>query len=346
MPAAPWDSGRLLPDGHPPSPRRPQQGRAGVRPMTDAEHAAHVAHVTALLADAQAAGQATHVLHTMDRGHEVWSHPRRLVHDSLVQALYAAAAGVPCEHRAILAGGLPGAGKTTVLGQHADVDPSRYLAINPDLIKEELASRGLLPQIDGLTPMEAARLAHEEASHIAKRLAHRAQADGKNMIWDVTMSKPQTCTARIAALVAAGYGRVDAIFVDVPVGVSLLRADARYRAGHEAYRAGSGVGGRFVPPELILAQADPAWGSVNRATFEVVKDRFTAWARYDNSADGRAARLVADSTARIERRGRRTSRDRARGRASASEPGRSSARQPGRARASALGRRSDKERGR
>jgi predicted kinase len=298
--------------------------------MTDAEHAAHVAQVNALLADAQAAGQVTHVLHTMDRGHEVWSYERRLVHDSLLQAMYAQAAGVPCEHRAILAGGLPGAGKTTVLSRHADVDLSQYLAINPDLIKEELARRGLLPQIDGLTPMEAARLAHEEASHIAKRLAHRAQADGTNMIWDVTMSRPQTCAGRIAALTAAGYARVDGIFVDVPVRVSLLRADARHRQGHDSYRAGSGVGGRFVPQELILAQANPQWGSVNRATFELVKDRFTAWARYDNSVNGRAARLVADSTTRLERRGRRTSRARELGRASAREPGR----------------RTDKERGR
>jgi predicted kinase len=290
--------------------------------MSDTEHAAHVADVKVLLAEAQAVGQVTHVLHTVDRRHEVWSYERRLVHDSLLQALYAQAAGIPCEHRAILAGGLPGAGKTTVLGGHADVSLSRYLAINPDLIKEELASRGLLPRIDGLTPMEAARLAHEEASHIAKRLARRAQADGKNMIWDVTMSKPQTCIDRVGALAAAGYERVDAIFVDVPVRVSLQRADARHRAGHDAYRAGSGVGGRFVPDELILAQADPIWGSVNRATFELVKDRFTGWARFDNSVEGRSPRLVADSAGRLATRGRRTSRTRARGRASDKERGR------------------------
>jgi predicted kinase len=290
-----------------------------VRPLTDAEHAEHVADVKSRLARAQAAGLATHVQHTMDLGNEVWSHERRLLHDALLHALYARAAGVPCEHRAILVGGLPGAGKTTVLGRHADVDPSRYLTINPDQIKEELALRGLIPQIDGLTPMEAARLAHEESSDMAKRLAHRAQADGRNVIWDVTMSRPRTCADRIAALAAAGYGRVDAIFVDVPVGVSLGRADARHRSGHDAYRAGSGVGGRFVPPEVILAQADPTWGSVNRATFELVKHWFTGWARYDNSVDGRDATLVAGRSTRLERHGRRPDRARVRGRASNEE---------------------------
>lgn len=266
------------------------------------------------LIQAQAAGLATHVLHTVDIGNEVWSHERRLLHDAVLHALYARAAGVPCEHRAILVGGLPGAGKTTVLDRRTDVDPSRYLTINPDQIKEELARRGLIPKVDGLTPMEAARLAHEESSDIAKRLAHRAQADGKNMIWDVTMSRPRTCADRIAALAAAGYGRVDAIFVDVPVSVSLRRADARHRSGHEAYRAGSGVGGRFVPPEVILAQADATWGSVNRATFEQVKNWFTAWARYDNSVDGRGAMLVAGRISRLERHGRRSGRAQVRGR--------------------------------
>ncbi len=280
------------------------------RPLTDAEHAGHVADVRVRLERAQAAGLATHVLHTVDNGQEIWSHARRLEHDSLLRDLYAWAADVPCERRAILAGGLPGAGKTTVLGEQAGVDLSRYLAINPDHIKEELALRGLIPHVDGLTPMEGARLVHEESSHVAKRLAHRAQADGKNVIWDITMSRPQTCADRVAALAAAGYTRVDAIFVDVPIRVSLLRADARHREGHDAYRAGSGLGGRFVPQELILAQASSDWGSVNRGTFELVKDRFSAWARYDNSADDRAARLVADSTGRLERSGRRRGRTR------------------------------------
>lgn len=258
-----------------------------------------MADVTARLTGAEAAGLATHVRHTVDRGNDVWSHERRLVHDALVQALYARAAGVPCEYRAVLAGGLPGAGKTTVLDRQAGLDLSRYLTINPDQIKAELAQRGLIPHVDGLTPMEATRLAHEESSHIAKRLAHRAQADGKNVIWDVTMSSPQACAGRIAALRVAGYARIDAVFVDVPVDVSARRADARHRLGHDDFRAGVGLGGRYTPRELILAQADPSWGSVNRATFELVKERFTSWARYDNSVDGRAARLVADSANRL-----------------------------------------------
>ena len=74
------------------------------------------------------------------------------------------------------------------LQQHAGIDWSQYLMINPDDIKEEMARRGMIPEIDGLSPMEASELVHEESSYLASQLAIRAQADGKNLIWDITMS--------------------------------------------------------------------------------------------------------------------------------------------------------------
>ena len=68
-----------------------------------------------------------------------------------------------------MVGGLGGAGKTTILKGQANVDLSRYLMINPDDIKEEMAQRGLVPHIEGLSPMEASDLVHEESSAIAKQ---------------------------------------------------------------------------------------------------------------------------------------------------------------------------------
>ena len=38
-----------------------------------------------------------------------------------------------------MAGGLGGAGKSTVLEKYAGIDRSKYLTINPDDIKEEMA---------------------------------------------------------------------------------------------------------------------------------------------------------------------------------------------------------------
>jgi predicted ABC-type ATPase len=216
----------------------------------------------------------------------------------LLEHLYERAASVPWEHRAIVAGGLPGAGKTTVLTRHAGLDLSAYLVINPDLIKEEMARGRLLPQVRGLSPMESSMLAHEEASHIAKRLAHRAQAEGKNIVFDMTMSRTETCTDRIAALRAHGYSQIEAVFVDIPIAVSLARADARHRQGHDAFLSGFGFGGRFVFREMILAQSDKNWGSVNRANFEHVRDRCDAWSLFDNSSDGSPARLAVHGSRR------------------------------------------------
>lgn len=295
-----------LPDGHPASPRYadaarpPDEGNGAartqadrVRPLTDAEHAGHVAEVRARLADARAAGLATEFQHTIDPEGEVWSKERRSLHDQIVNDLYAAASEVPCEHKAVLAGGLPGAGKTTVLHECAGINLAQYLTINPDAVKEEMAARGLTPQVDGLTPMECAGLVHEESSHIAKRLARMAQADGKNVIWDVTLVKADSAERRIESLRAGGYAQVDAVFVDISLEASVRRADARYRDGHDAYRTGTGYGGRFVGEDVIRAQADDTWGSRNRANFEQVKDRFDSWSIYDNSVDGRAPSLVA-----------------------------------------------------
>ena len=296
-----------LPHGHPSSPRyldgaqQPdcrgdssvRQEADRVRPLTDAEHIRHVADVKVRLANARKAGLATEFQHTIDPDHEIWSKARRVLHDQIVSDRYGAASGVPCERRAVVAGGLPGGGKTTVLREYAGIDLAQYLVINPDEIKEDMAARGLIPAVDGLTPMESADLVHEESSHVAKRLARRAQADGKNVIWDFTLAKADSAERRVESLRAAGYAQVDAVFVDISIEVSIRRADSRHRDGHDAYRAGIGHGGRFVGAEMIRALANETWGSRNRANFEEIKHCFDAWSIYDNSADGRAPILSA-----------------------------------------------------
>ncbi len=80
--------------------------------------------------------------------------------------------------------------------------------------------------------------------------------------------------------------------MDITIGEAARRADARHRGGHEDYRAGIGFGGRYVPSEVIEAQADPEWGSLNRRTFEQVKPQLADWAVYDNSITGRAPELI------------------------------------------------------
>lgn len=271
--------------------------RAG--PLTDAEYAEHVRNVRDCLIQARADGLATDELYTDPGTHgEIWSRERQECHDAIVDELYDRAADVPNENQAIIAGGLPGAGKSTILQEYAGIDTSQFLRIDPDNIKLELAQRGLIPRVEGLSPMEASDLVHEESSFVAKALAQRAQADGKNVIWDITMSSRSSTEERIDVLRAAGYTRIEGLFVDIPIETSEVRAAARHRSDQENYRAGKGEGGRLVPPEVTHAKADPEWGSVNRRVFEEVKDRFDVWSIYDNSIDGSPPTLIDSGNVR------------------------------------------------
>ncbi len=268
------------------------------QPVTPEEWTEHLAEVREGLDNARKAGLRTNQLHTIDRKGQIWSEERDVLHDSIIEDLYAQAADVPCNFKAIIAGGLGGAGKTTVLTKHAGIDLSQYLMINPDDFKEEMARRGMLPEVEGLSPMEASDLAHEESSYLAKRLARRAQTEGKNLIWDITMASQESTKDRIAHLREAGYTQVDGIFVDISIETSVKRTDSRHREGYESYRSGLGLGGRFVPPEVIRSQGDRVWSSQNRRTYEEVKDNFSRWTIYDNSADGRPAALIDSSKRR------------------------------------------------
>lgn len=157
-----------------------------------------------------------------------------------------------------------------------------------------MAERGALPKIEGLSPMEASDLAHEESSYLAKQLAQVAYKYGKNVIWDITMSSQSSVESRINDLRNAGYS-IEGVFVDIPVEKSVDRAGERYRRGHESYRNGEGFGGRYVPPEVIRGNVDSAWNSKNRRTFEELKSEFNRWRVYDNSVDGRAPILTGSS---------------------------------------------------
>jgi len=141
------------------------------------------------------------------------------------------------------------------------------------------------PTYDGLTPMEASTFIHQESSRIALTLAERAIARDMNIAWDMTMHSESSALTRLA--MTPGY-RTTGIFVDVPVELSWVSAYARYLRGANAYRGGEGFGGRFVPRELIEAQADETgeFLSRNSAAFQKVQDagHFDRWFRFDNTA--------------------------------------------------------------
>jgi len=211
---------------------------------------------------------------------------RAALHDEILDEIWERRGKhVPRDRRALILGGLPGSGKSTLLRKLQHIpglgSPDDFLRIDPDEIKEALIDRGMVPQIEGYTPMELAPLFHQESSHLARRLAQRAMRHGTNIIFDGTLRNPNHLPSRIQELRDAGYEAPYGIFLDIPVERSLASARNRYVDQLERHARGENpYGGRLVPPEFIAnsVSPDPQYHSVNRLNFEQGKGAFAnAW---------------------------------------------------------------------
>jgi hypothetical protein len=267
----------------------------GGGPMTPEEYQAHTQRIESAIKEAMAAGQTSDKLHTLDGQGHVYTPERAAQHKEILDELWSKADSVPSEGKAVIAGGLGGAGKSTVLGKFANVPQDQYLTINPDDVKEAMAARGMMPEIEGLSPMEASALVHEESSHLANMLAKRAYGARKNVVWDITMSSRNSVQKRVAEMRGAGYQDIQGVFVDIPVETSVQRALSRHQRGMEKHRQGQGAGGRYVPPALIRANNDSEFSSANRRVFEGLRDQFDSWQAWDNSVNGREPVRIAQS---------------------------------------------------
>ncbi|MGH3277268.1 MAG: zeta toxin family protein, partial [Streptosporangiaceae bacterium] len=123
-----------------------------------------------------------------------------------------------------------------------------------DPVLEELARRSLIPVVAGLSPIESADLVHTEAQHIAKRLAARAIADGRNLVLDVTMGSEPSVRSWLVNLGLAVYS-VEVVIAAIDGENAVRWAEEQHRRGQEHYAQGCGNGGRFVPPEAIRVAA-------------------------------------------------------------------------------------------
>jgi hypothetical protein len=121
-----------------------------------------------------------------------------------VAALYERGAAVPCERQAVLAGGMRGADKDGALAR-AGITRSGYLTVSVDVILAEMARRSLIPVARGLSPLEDTDLVHAEAQHVAKGLATRAIAGGRNLLLDVTMASQPSVQSWLVNLGLAMY---------------------------------------------------------------------------------------------------------------------------------------------
>ena len=198
----------------------------------------------------------------------IWTGERNRQQGRLVAGLYRAAAGVPCERGAVIAGGLPGADKDAALDR-SGVDRSRYFTVSIDAVLNQMAGAGFIPESDGLSPLMRAGQVHAEAQHIAKRVLLRALMDGRNLILDISLASWRAAEAWTYALRYADY-TLTAVFADIGVDEAVRLASEARRRGEEEFRRGHGHGGRVIPAAAIRALASPiATAAGNRIRWAV-----------------------------------------------------------------------------
>ena len=196
----------------------------------------------------------------------IWTGERARQQRLLVAEVYQAAAAAPCERRAAIAGGLPGADKAAALDR-AGLDRARYLTVSIDAILDRMAAAGLIPdpgvpdpgapRANGRSPLGRAGQVHAEAQYLAKRVLLRALTDGRNLVLDISLASWRAAEAWTYALRFADY-EITAVFADIGVDEAVRRADEARQRGEEEFSRGHGHGGRAIPAEAIRALASPA----------------------------------------------------------------------------------------
>jgi chloramphenicol 3-O-phosphotransferase len=215
----------------------------------------------------------------------------------VIDAILARAASVPKDHKAVMTGGRPGAGKSTSLEDQRITD-AKYFTVDSDIVKAEMINQGLAPDIPGLTPFEASPLIHDESSDITEALLGRLTLQGTNVVVDGTMNNPDYVEADLDVLEGAGYD-VSGVFVQVTPETATRRSLERHREGVEDMLArGQGWSGRFVDPNISAKRAED--GKDNEYNFEQLKFRFGKWVKYNNDVDGSKPKKLESSHDNVE----------------------------------------------
>ena len=224
---------------------------------------------------------------TDDEAIEDYSPERKALHNRLLREVLDKYKDVPCEAKVFMSGGISGAGKTTILSKMG-IDFQNYATVSSDDFKELLAREGAIPHVEGLTPMEASSLVHEESSHLADRLLLNLANQRKNLIYDFTMKSESTTMTRIGTLNNFGYQNKDIriVFVDVPLSVSKGRAKTRYMVGLNNFD----LGGRWVPSFV----ADKQKAKTNRFNTANAETLVTMGSKLE--AEGFPTPIVYDNT--------------------------------------------------
>jgi predicted ABC-type ATPase len=190
-----------------------------------------------------------------------WTPERRALHERIIQGVMSEAGEAPErgegeEKQIWITGGLPGAGKSSVL-EYREAFPEGTVKIDSDKIKT------MFPEYEGWN----AALLHEESSAIVQEIFRRATSEGRDIVYDATLKTTNKAEGLITGLQDSGYG-VNVIYVDVPMAMAMERAINRFAT----------QGGRYVSP-MYIATHD----SKNVKTLATLRDNVNSWEHWDNS---------------------------------------------------------------
>ena len=208
-----------------------------------------------------------------------YTEQRAALHEAIM-AKYLAGTSPVAGPTAIILGGGPGTGKTTLVNQQGLVGPNT-VSVSADDIRDHLPE--FKPSAG--KPISVAET-HEEASDIAKALTARAGSGSRNIVLDGTGDTTlQKLGGKIAALKATGHAIIGE-YVTTSIAEAQQRADAR---GQRT--------GRFVPPTALREMHRAVSGIFPEAVKQGLFDKARLW---DTSGPlGSKATLVAKSTGRV-----------------------------------------------
>jgi hypothetical protein len=245
--------------------------RAGAPGQTPARRPAprpDLAQVTDKLASEMARGTATDEQGTLDGHGQIWHPDRAALHNEIVRQHLEDATEIPSQGRAILTGGL-GMHRTGELAKAGAWDPKRYAQVCLHHITGELAEKGLVPEVPGLSPEQSGVLVHHEAAHVASLVSSALAARRKNQAICGSMTDPGAVGERVRRLRSAGYGEVRGIHVHTPVDKAAERGAA---AGN--------------PPLAYWGMAGSFGTDDSSKGFEASKKHFDGWEHWDHSGPG------------------------------------------------------------
>ena len=187
----------------------------------------------------------------------------------------------------IMLGGRGGSGKSWIT-QHG---PLKGKAIDPDHPVPEGMKNGAIvidadfikSKLPGYEGWNASNL-HEESSDVIAMVDEMALSLGVNVIHDATLKSYDSSALRMANYDGSGY-EVEGYYMYAAPETAATRAMHRYSKGGK-------FTGRFVPPEVILANVN------NEKNFDRLSSGFRKWAVYDNNEEnttGSGPRLVSKS---------------------------------------------------